>query len=186
MTSFVFFLFSQNAKISIEYEPSVTNPYGKLNPIAPKQVADFAPLIGTCDCRSLARNGDGSWPDTLDMVWKYKYIMNGTAIQDEVWRQGDRYAGSIRQYQPDSAYWVVTYFSYPSVSSNPGVWHGNKIDGKIILYSPQTAPNGMEGKYKITFYDISASAFKWKGEWVTPDESIIYPTWYIDCKKRRE
>ena len=178
--------FSQGEIISLEFEPSPIQPYGLLNPEAPPQVADFAPIIGTCDCRSLARNADGSWQDTLAMVWRFKYIMNGTAVQDEVWRENNLYAGSIRQYQPDSAHWVVTYFSYPAVSIAPGVWHGNKIGDEIILYKPQKAPGGMEGKYKITFYEIAETGFKWKGEWVNMDESINYPTWYIACRKRKE
>lgn len=178
--------FSQNENISLDYESCAEHPYGRLNPIAPPQVADFAPVIGTCDCRSLARNGDGTWPDTLDMIWRFKYIMNGTAVQDEVWRENNLYAGSIRQYQPDSAHWVVTYFSYPKVSSVPGVWHGSKVGGDIILYKPQTAPNGTDGKYKITFYEMSEEGFKWKGEWVDLAETFSYPTWYIECEKRKE
>jgi hypothetical protein len=42
----------------------------------------------------------------------------------------------------------------------------------------------MDGKYKITFYNISKRGFDWLGEWVTPDETIMYPTWKIFCKKR--
>ena len=177
---------SQKSNIPMQYEPSPEHPYGMLNPTAPAQVADFEPMIGTCDCRHLSRNGDGTWPDSLDMVWKFKYIMNGTAVQDEVWRENGLYAGSIRQYQPDSAKWVVTYFSYPGVSTTPGVWLGNKIGDEIILRMPQKAPNGTEGKYRITFHDISEAGFKWTGEWVSIDESFSYPTWYITCKKRRE
>ena len=65
-------------------------------------------------------------------------------------------------------------------------WSGNKTtDGKIILYRPQKAPNDMEGFYKINFYDISEDGFKWLGEWVNPTETISYPTWKIDCKKRK-
>ena len=60
----------------------------------------------------------------------------------------------------------------------------NKVeDGKIILYRDQKAPNGMEGKYKITFSDITKDGFNWFGEWVTPDESFSYASWYIFCRK---
>ena len=181
---FAFLSAAQNDQSNRQYEPSPEHPYGQLNPTTPPQVADFAPLIGICDCRSLPRNADGTWPDTTNMVWSYKYIMNGTAVQDEVWRENDRYAGSIRQYQPDSAHWVVTYFSYPTVSSTPSVWHGNKVGNDIVLRMPQKAPNGMDGKYRISFYEMSEEGFKWKGEWVNLDESFTYPTWFIECKKR--
>ena len=117
--------FSQGT-ISTEYEPSAAYPFGRLNPEAPAEVADFAPMIGICNCQSVSRNPDGTWQDTLNMIWKFKYIMNGTAVQDEVWRPNNLYAGSIRQYQPDSARWVVTYFSYPAVATSPGVWQGER------------------------------------------------------------
>ena len=110
--------------------------------------------------------------------------MNGTAVQDEVWRDGN-YAGSIRQYQPDSAKWVVTYFSYPAVSTSPGVWLGEKEADKIVLFKPQTAPNGMEGFYRIQFLDMTEQGFNWIGEWVNENLTFQYPTWQIWCKKRR-
>ena len=68
LTQIALSIFSQAKNISMKYEPSREHPYGLLNPIAPAEVADFDPIIGTCDCRSLQRNGDGTWPDTLDMV----------------------------------------------------------------------------------------------------------------------
>ena len=66
-----------------EYEPSETNPYGLKNPNAPAELDDFKPLIGLCDCDSERINPDGTWAEPVKMTWKYKYIMNGMAIQDE-------------------------------------------------------------------------------------------------------
>lgn len=43
----------------------------------------------------------------------------------------------------------------------------------------------MDGFYKITFYDISEEGFKWLGEWVNTTETFSFPTWKIDCKKRK-
>ena len=166
-----------------EYEPSASNPYGRLNPNAPPEVADFAALIGLCDCKSLNRNPDGTWQDTVAMEWQFKYILNGTAVQDEVWREGN-YASSIRQYHADSAQWIVTYYSYPYVTYNVGVWRGGKEGEDIVLTQPQKAPNGMDGISRLTFHAISENGFKWKGEWVKDDGSITYPFWTIDCKKR--
>lgn len=168
------------------YEPGAGQPFGKLNPEAPAQVADFDPMIGLCDCKSLGRNPDGTWKDTTNMVWSFKYIMNGTAVQDEVWRDGN-YAGSMRQFHKDSVQWAVTYYSYPSVAYNPSVWWGNKQEnGDIILKKEQAAPNGMAGFSSLTFYDIKEDGFNWKGEWIKDDGTIKYPFWLIWCKKRRE
>ena len=53
-----------------------------------------------------------------------------------------------------------------------------KHSGSIRQYLP-----GMEGLFRLTFYDITNNGFKWIGEWVNKDETIEYPTWKIDCKK---
>ena len=110
--------------------------------------------------------------------------MNGHAVQDEVWRENGLYAGSIRQFQADSVQWVVTYFSYPGVSTKPGTWIGQKEGDKIVLKMPQKAPNGMEGFSRLSFYDMSDSGFRWLGEWVSQDGSFTYPFWKIKCKKK--
>jgi len=169
---------------NLQYEPSAKNPWGLPNPSIP-EITQYAEMIGTCDCKSVARNPDQSWADTTDMVWKFKYIMNGTAVQDEVWRNGGRYAGSIRQFHPDSSQWIVTYFSNPGTSWSPGVWHGKRKENEIILYKDQKAPNGLEGFYKISFYDMKSDGFNWKGEWVNKTETFSYPTWMIFCDKRK-
>lgn len=179
-----FCLCAQVSPGAMQYEPSQAHPFGQLNPEAPSQVGDFAPMIGKCTCRSLSRNPDGTWADTVDMVWQFKYVLNGTAVQDEVWRDGN-YASSIRQYQADSAQWVVSYYSYPIVAYNPGVWHGAKQnDGTIVLKQSQVAPNGMQGHSVLTFYGMSDQGFNWKGAWVKDDETITYPFRMIWCHRQ--
>lgn len=168
-----------------EYEPSEEYPYGRPHPEAPQEIKDFAPLIGECDCQSIMRNQDQTWQEALPMIWRFKYIMNGLAVQDENLKTDGSHSGSIRQYIADSARWYVHYYSSGAPSPVLPAWEGGKTEeNKIVLYRPQKAPNGMEGFYKIQFYDISRAGFKWLGEWVNPDESIRYPTWKIECEKR--
>lgn len=179
------FAFTQIDAQWTSYEPNQEHPYGQLNPKAPEQTADFQFLIGQSECKSFQRNQDRTWKEPVDMLWQFKYIMNGTAVQDEVWRGSEWTAGSIRQFQPDSAQWVVSYFSYPSVPYTPGVWHGGKEGDDIVLLQPQKAPNGMDGFSRLTFYDMTPSEFKWTGVWVSEDGSFEYPFWKIECKKRQ-
>ena len=170
-----------------QFSPNNKQPHGQIAPEAPAELDGFAPMIGTCDCRSLKRISQTEWADTVDMVWSYKYIMNGWAVQDESWDETGSYNSSIRQYIPDSSSWYVTFFSGKAPSSKPGTWKGGKTeDGKILLNMPQKAPNGMDGKYRIIFYDISDKGFSWEGAWTSPDDSFVYPTWKIWCKKRNE
>ncbi|MEM6319788.1 MAG: hypothetical protein AAF960_19100 [Bacteroidota bacterium] len=181
-----FLLSSLAAQTSYDYEPSNTNPFGQPNPKAPQQIKDFAPLIGECNCDSYARNPDRTWPETpTKMLWRWKYIMNGMGVQDETLKADGIHSGSIRQFNTDSLQWYVHYYASNAVTPTLSSWSGaQKEDGTIVLYKEQKAPNGMDGFYKITFSNISNEGFDWLGEWVTPDESFVYPTWRIECKKR--
>lgn len=165
-----------------DFEPSIEHPYGLPNPKAPSELLDFAPLIGECNCTSQVRKPDQTWAEPVDMIWRFKYIMNGMAIQDETLKEDGTYSGSIRQFISDSTRWYVHYYSFPKASTTLPVWEGNKSeDGKIVLYREQKAPNGTDGFFRITFYDIQESGFKWVGEWVDKTESVVFPTWKIDC-----
>ncbi len=180
------FLFPIVLCAQYDFEPSQEHPYGLPNPDAPSELLDFAPLIGECECLSQARKPDQSWAEPVKMVWRFKYIMNGMAIQDETLKEDGTYSGSIRQFSQDSTRWYVHYYSYPTVATTLPVWEGNKKeDGKIILYREQKAPNGTEGFFRITFSEMDENGFKWIGEWVDKSESIIYPTWKIDCSNSK-
>lgn len=174
---FPYLIFSQYS-----YEPSPEHPFGLPNPKAPSELMDFAPLIGECNCKSQTRNQDQTWAEPIDMLWRFKYIMNGMAVQDETLKADEGYSGSIRQFIPDSTRWYVHYYSSRAPSTILPTWEGKKNEaGKIVLYREQKAPNGMEGYYRLSFYDIDDKGFKWIGEWVSLDETIVYPTWKIDC-----
>ena len=173
------------AQIDTRYEPNADYPHGRLNPKAPKEVADWDALIGTCDCDSDIRNPDGSWAETTKMVWKWKYIMNGTAVQDETWLPNGRHAGSIRQFIADSSKWYVHFYSDPGATPALPAWEGGMRGDSLVLYRDQKAPNGMDGMYRITFSDMNTDGFNWIGEWVDTTENIVYPTWKISCKKRK-
>jgi len=168
-----------------EYEATMEHPFGLPNPDAPEQLLDFAPLIGECDCTSVSRKADQSWAEPIDMIWRFKYIMNGMAVQDETLKADGKHSGSIRQFIADSTRWYVHYYNSATPSASLPVWEGNKSEAaSIVLYREQKAPNGMDGSYRLTFHDISDAGFKWAGEWVSTDESFVYPTWTIECKRR--
>ncbi len=168
----------------MKYEASKEHPFGQYNPEAPKQLQDYKDLIGISKCESVSRKPDQSWAKPVKMTWKWKYIMNGKAVQDETLKEDGGHSGSIRQYSKDSLRWNVHYYSSSGISSVLPVWNGNKNkDGKIVLYRKQKAPNGMEGFYRLTFYDISKKGYKWIGEWVDTTEKIAFPTWKISCTK---
>ena len=185
-TLLLLLFFTSSCFSQYEYEPSKAHPFGLPNPDAPGALLDFAPLIGECECESVSRKADQSWADPVDMTWRFKYIMNGMAVQDETFKADGRHSGSIRQYSADSTQWYVHYYNSAAPSPTLPVWEGNKKeDGNIVLSREQQAPNGMDGNYRLSFYDISETGFKWKGEWVSKDETIVYPTWTIKCAKSK-
>ena len=81
--------------------------------------------------------------------------------------------------------WVVSYNSYPGVTTTGLTWLGGKEGNDIVLKAAQKAPNGMAGFSRLTFTNISEKGFEWRGEWVNETGSIVYPFWLIWCEKRR-
>lgn len=172
------------ASQNYDYDFSSIAPFGLPNPKADDAIKDFAMMIGECDCKSTTRNPDQSWQEPIDMVWRWKYIMNGMAVQDETLKSDESHSGSIRQFLPDSSKWYVHYYNSARPSTTLPVWEGfKKTNGKIILYRDQKAPNGMEGWYRLTFSEMSVDGYQWVGEWVDKAESIAFPTWKIECKR---
>lgn len=170
-----------------KYEPNESNPFGQPNPDAPEQIKDYQHLIGLSNCKSLTRDNQGEWrKDSVDVIWRFKYIMNGMAVQDESLKSDNIHTTSIRQFHTETGKWYVSFYSSAAPSNTNTAWEGGKKDNKIILYKEQKAPNGLDGFYKITFYDISENGFNWRGEWVDPEEKFSYPTWHLFCIKRND
>ncbi|MEQ9299240.1 MAG: hypothetical protein RIF33_11770 [Cyclobacteriaceae bacterium] len=165
--------------------PSAEHPFGKPHPEAPKEIMDYAPLIGVSDCQSVSRVSQTEWADTVSMEWHWKYILNGWGIQDETLKADGTHSGSIRQFNADSAQWYVHYYTTSAATPTLNTWAGDgREGGDIVLYMPQKAPNGFDGFFKIRFSDISDEGFNWEGAWVDPAETINYSSWRIFCRKR--
>ena len=190
MKTYLFLLLLPLTIYSLEaqesYKVSAEQPFGKLNPEAPQEIGDYAPLIGICDCVSTKRNPDQSWGTSQKMTWTFKYIMNGTAVQDETLKEDGSHSGSIRQFVADSSKWYVHWFSNRSPSTTFPTWSGGMEENDIVLYRPQQAPNGMDGQTRLSFKDISSKGFNWVLEWIDEKGTIVYPTWTIECVKRNE
>lgn len=165
------------------HEAVPSHPHGQPNPAAPKQLADFQPMIGTASCQSKTRVDDETWAEPVAMTWTFQYIMNGMAVQDITLKADGRHSGSIRQFDVVKDQWNIHYFSSSNPTSQLPVWTGGKSGERLVFWRQQTAPNGMSGHYRLTFYEITDSSYRWIGEWVSDDLSLTYPTWKIDCLK---
>lgn len=184
---FVTFFFISIIRVSsqentISYRISKENPYGKYNPKAATEIQDYKDLIGLCKCTLETRNPDGSWQKSLKLSWKWKYVLNGTALQDETLKEDGKISGNIRQYDTIVKQWNVNYYSSEKIPPQLAVWKSNKsTEGRIILYTNQNAPNGAEGFSKVTFFEISDKGYKSIGEWTDLSEKTLYTTWKITC-----
>ena len=166
-----------------QYDVNIDYPYGQANPKAPQEIKDYQMLIGKSKCYSLSRINQSTWSDTTDMFWTFKYIMNGMAVQDETLKADGKHSGSIRQFNSDSSLWYVHYYSTSSIPNRLPTWKSQSEANKIVLYRDQKSPDGTEGYYRLSFYDISENSFNWIGEWTSKDESRTYATWKISCEK---
>lgn len=170
-----------------QYAISPEQPYGAYNPEAPEQLKDFEPMIGSNLCESVQRNQDGSWQDTVSVIWEFRYIFDGKAVQDITWKEDGQHSMSIRQFNADSSRWAVTFFSAANANFTPPTWTGGKTEnGNIVLGRPYQTAGGMDGTSRLTFSGISEESFNWIGEWISEDESVVYPFWRISCVKEEE
>ncbi len=162
------------------YDPSPGQPYGRPNPAAPSELAQFNFMIGRNDCSEQRRNGeDGSWSNTR-RTWDARYTLNGYGIIDSG-SSGATVSTNVRVFDEAAGLWNVTFFSMPTYSS--GTWSGNRVGERIVLKRPQLAPGGAAGFSRLTFFNISEGGFEWAGEWVSEDERVVYPFWKIQCTK---
>lgn len=172
-----------------EFEANAEFPFGRANPMAPKQLADYAPLIGSWSCESIATTPEGAPGAPIKMTWKFSYIMNGTAIQDQTLKADDQHSGSIRQFNEEEDKWYVHYYSTTRITSL-STYTGNKQDNDIVLYktiSDVKTPEGIDAYYRLTFSNISENGFSWSGDWVDPSsdpDQLLATTWTINCSDR--
>ena len=167
-------------------EPSKKLPYGRLSTSTVAPTNDFDKLIGVCDCKSVSRQADGKWADTLSLKWRWKYIMNGNGVQDEGWfgsKENPSYFTSIRSYDKINKQWYVSYFT-PNLSAIPSTWTGRKEGENIVLKRATKTPNGKNATSVLTFFDITHQGFNWEGKIENPEfPNGEYIFWKIFCKK---
>ena len=164
------------------YDPNPMQPFGRPNPAAPPEARQFAFMIGSNDCTEEKRNNaGGEWVAGATRIWDAAWYMNGYAVRDWGTTSGG-YTANVRTYDPARGQWNVAWLSMPGYSS--GTWSGGKEGDNIVLKQPQASANGgLPGFSRLTFHDIAPTSFRWIGEWVSEDGSIVYPFWRISCVK---
>jgi len=163
------------------YDPGPGQPFGRANPEAPEELAQFAFLIGRNDCTEKVRGPSGGDWIERERTWDAHYALNGWAILDNgVSAAGAN--GNMRIFDTSDGRWKVSFFSTPGFGN--GLWEGGMRGPDMVLERPQKAPGtALDGTSRLTFSAITDASFNWQGEWISQDGSVIYPFWTISCHK---
>ncbi|MEZ5429079.1 MAG: hypothetical protein R2747_22725 [Pyrinomonadaceae bacterium] len=161
--------------LPMTYEPNPAFPFGRLNPDAPPETAQFAFMIGEFDCvDEIVNPQDGKWAK-FPAIWNARYFLNGHGIQDSYWSPTFS-TSNIRIYDAREKKWKVTFFRMPG--NGTGLWTGVKEGGNLVMRQ------GTDEKgSRLTFSKITENGFQWTGESMT--EGVAKPFWKSSCRRRR-
>ncbi len=146
---------------STEYEPDLVHPFGRLNPQAPPEVAQFSFMVGRFQSTEERRRPDGSY-ERRTAIWEAKYILNGQAIQDTYWRSGMA-ATSIRFFDTERGRWLVNYQAKPG-NLFGFVWEGGMDGDHMVLTATYPNADGDTILSRLTYHDITSDGFRWTSE----------------------
>ena len=175
--NYVFLLLVTLISCNSQNEKSGVYKNQKLNPDAPQETELLGQLEGTWDAEQTVLNRDGTWGDPKLSKWKWYYILDGHAIQDD-WitidsLNNEQVVGTnIRIFNSEENKWYMAWIDKTNrrLASFTAV---NDI-GSIIMDG--TNANGR--RIKNTFFNITENEFDWKQEW-TFDEG---KTWVVVTK----
>ena len=159
------------------FEPTSTQPYGKLNPNAPIETKQFSFMIGEFICRDRSLRPDGKWAES-NVIWNSSYFLNGSGIQDKFWSETVVATGT-RIFDSTKKKWVVYYFQ-TSPAYYTGVWEGLYEGTDMVM----RAARG-ESESRLTFHNIKDNSFEWVGESVDKAGKAS-PFWIITCNRKSD
>ncbi|MEM7050264.1 MAG: hypothetical protein AAF604_11430 [Acidobacteriota bacterium] len=170
-----------NEPLFRDFEPTAEHPFGRPNPRAPEELAQFEFLIGEFDAQVRRRLPDGSWFEEM-ILWQASYILNGHAIQDRTWSDTAA-TTSIRFFDTNQGKWRVSYQAKPG-NIFGFVWEGVKSDDQMVLTS--TYPNGDGDAIfsRLTFHDITPTGFEWTSEETNQRTGETLVDWTISARRR--
>lgn len=155
-----------------EYDPSPAHPWGRPNPEAPAEIAQFAWAIGSWSCDAKAIRRDGSVVEWIT-EWAWRYTLNGMAIEDKTSGNNRRYQ-IIRQYDANAGHWINSLFGMNG-GAERYLLNGVYRDGEMILESDDvTLPDGAKRHWKFMFHSITDSGYTWSGYYMNDGEFINF------------
>ena len=151
--------------------------YGIPNRNAPRELSQFAFLIGTWRCESRVKGPDGAFR-TYPAAWVGRYILDGYVIADEFRQLGP--AGEVaqlgqnyRSYNTDKKTWIIRWHDALDstwLELGPEDLGGVQVRGGTVTYQHRR-PRGRAGRlfpvqslFRLTYSNISEDHFTWVAE----------------------
>lgn len=150
------------------FEPDTDNPYGRINPQAPSAVRDYAFMVGEWACDERLRR-DGQWTSFPSRMTG-RFYLNGFGIINFTWTP-DSASSMTYQYDEAEGVWKITNTGAPRAAHS--VWRGAREGDERVARTTATGADGKPGKLRITFHDISQTAFGWRLEALTAGEPFL-------------
>lgn len=139
---------------------------------APPELMHWGKLVGEWSTAEERFKTDGSgWEPSKGADWDFFWAFDGWGIQDNytsppmsvaVADESTRQRGiNLRIYNPKEERWVLTWLTVKS--SKPATFTAISSNENIVMLADDPNPQGFYGR--VTFFDITETAFEWKLEW---------------------
>lgn len=137
--------------------------YGRLNPDAPAQTAQFEFILGAWNCKTRFMGPDGNYREG-EATWTGYYVLDGWAIKDDwhsVAPDGTEFRGfNIRSFNTETGKWDNRWL--PQVTLQWKYYESEQVGDTMVM----TGGEGTDGQGtyvdRNTFYDIAAEHWKWR------------------------
>ena len=147
--------------------------FGRPNPDAPRELEEFAFLIGEWRCDIRIRAADDGY-ETHEGSLVARYTLDGYAIVDEFRQIGPsgelvRFGATYRSYNKDTRAWVMRWHDALNstwLELGPEDLGGVHVEDDSITFKHRYPPNGL---VRIRFSNISADRFTWSADLSTDD-----------------
>jgi hypothetical protein len=137
--------------------------FGRLNPGAPAETAQFAFLVGEWHCETRFMRPDGSGYNEGEATWTGRFILDGWAIQD-IWASGSggsTFRGTnIRSFNPRTGKWDNRWL--PSGTLQWKYYEATKQEDTMVMIGGEGTD--ARGPYidRNVFHDITPDHWQWR------------------------
>ena len=153
------FLACQVRSVAAQANVKQITPYGEMNPNSPNELKVFSFLIGKWQGTARVKLDGGKFAE-VPVSWIGRYILDGTAIEDEFHSTapgGSPYLGiSLRQYDTKRKTWIIEYLNVSNSFLRRQV---NGDSGSVTVDGPTVtvisgAPDSMSReRYRVVDHD---------------------------------